>query len=231
MGVVHGDQMFGSKSMRNLISRALNASLKNGKIVTYNEEIDTKCKERTELQQKLINCTKKDMQGFEVHYQPIVDPATRGWHGVEALCRWNCPEYGWVSPVVFIPEAERSGLIGIIGDWVLETAVRTCKQWNLDEHEEFVLDVNVSPMQIVDDHMVIRVLEILDQYGYSGKKLSLEITESAEFNFNNHSLNAIKRLSNAGVSVALDDFGTGYSSFNNLKKLPASILKTQKGLH
>ena len=102
------------------------------------------------------------------------------------------------------------------------------KAWNLDAHDEFFLDVNLSPIQLLDENLDAKILDILNRCDYPNNKLSLEITESAQLNFSNHTLEAISRLTRQNIPIALDDFGTGYSSYNSLKNLPASVLKTEK---
>lgn len=228
MAVVHGSKLFGNPNMINLAQRILRDVRSTGKVTTYDACMDQWYKNSMVVQQKLALCIQNGMEGFTVNYQPIVDPVSGVWRGLEALCRWDCPGTGRISPQEFIPEAERLGMIKNIGEWVLETAVGHCKMWELDKIDDFILDINVSPLQMRDSSLADRVLGILYDYGYPGNKLSLEITESMEFNFDNHCLSIFSTLVRAGINVALDDFGTGYSSFNNLKKLPAGILKTEK---
>lgn len=228
IAVAHGSQMFGSQSMISLAERILRNPYEQGRLTVYDAHYNLEYMNSILMQQKLAVCIQQGMNGFEVHYQPIVDPNTSVWHGLEALCRWDCPGLGRVPPAIFIPEAERMGLIGKIGEWVLERSVSYCKGWGLDEHENFILDINVSPLQMKNGHFVNRVLEVLEKHEYPGYKLGLEITESEKFIFDVHSMDAVEKLIRAGVAVALDDFGTGYSSFHNLKNLPAGILKTEK---
>lgn len=229
MGVINAGKHFTDiDTFLNLIDSTLDFARRDGKIAVHSKEMDEAFKNHILLELSLKQCVKDGMKGFEVHYQPIVDPTTGQWCGMEALCRWNSPEFGNVPPLVFIQEAEQHGLIGTIGQWVLDTAVCQCKQWGLDEHNRFLLDVNLSPTQLLEENLVSNIIDILEKYDYPGEKLSLEITESTEFNFTDNNMSAIERLRNINVLVSLDDFGTGYSSFNNLKKLPVSILKTER---
>jgi len=230
IGVVYVDKPFSQEAedILNVIGRTLEISRRQGGLAVYDESMDEKHKNHLKLELSLRNCVKEGMRGFEVYYQPIVNTSTGTWSSLEALCRWTSPEFGPISPMVFIHKAEQMGLIGAVGRWVLETSVRQCKQWDLDRIPNFILDVNLSPAQMTDESLAATVMAILERYDYPGEKLSLEITESTEVNFSNHTINAIERLRGANVQVALDDFGTGYSSFNNLKQLPVSILKTER---
>ncbi|WRS28254.1 EAL domain-containing protein [Oscillospiraceae bacterium MB08-C2-2] len=229
VGVIHNVKHFSDDNkLINLIERVMESARAEGRIVVYSESSDQKFQERLLLEMSLKNCINEGMKGFSVYYQPIVDPNTGMWCSLEALCRWESPEFGPVSPLVFIHEAEQMGLISVLGHWVLETAVRQCKQWGLDEHSRFILDVNLSPVQLADEGLFSKILYILRKYDYPGEKLSLEITESTQMNFTTHAITAIDRLRQHNIQVALDDFGTGYSSFNNLKNLPVSLLKTER---
>ncbi|MDL2314509.1 EAL domain-containing protein, partial [Desulfovibrio sp. OttesenSCG-928-C14] len=217
------------RDLLSLISYSLDEARKNKRIFIYDEVVDRKIQEHILLERNLKNCINRRMRGFEVHFQPIVELASGTWKGLEALCRWTCPERGGVSPAVFIPEAEHLGLIPKIGSWVLENSVSFCKKVGLDELDGFFLSVNISPLQIMDSAFPEIVSGILRRHGYPGSKLSLEVTESAEMMFNSLSMSAVEKLRSQGVMLALDDFGTGYSSFNNLKNLPVRLLKTERG--
>ncbi|MDR2909144.1 MAG: EAL domain-containing protein [Oscillospiraceae bacterium] len=216
------------RDLLSIIQRTLSRSLVEDKVLVYGEDMDNEYKEQLRLEVSLENCVKNGMEGFSVHYQPIVDSATGAWCSLEALCRWESPEFGFVSPLVFIHKAEQLGLIIDIGNWVLETAVRACSGLGLSSHRDFILNVNISPLQIADDLLEDTVTRILKKYDYPAEKLSLEITETAEVSFTGQAVGTIGRLRKAGVKMALDDFGTGYSNFNNLHKLPVSILKTER---
>jgi PAS domain S-box-containing protein len=211
------------------IMGAIDAPRESGKILEYDEAMDTRRKEEIRFRESLKKCVHNGMTGFDVHFQPIVSMATGKWEGVEALCRWNNPETGMVAPSVFIPEAERTGLIVMIGIWVMDKAVERCKALGLDKFENFFLSVNVSPIQLMNQSFVSHVLEILRKHDYPGNMLNIEITESVEVTFNKFTLSVIEALRASGVVISLDDFGTGYSSFNNLKNLPIDRLKTECG--
>jgi EAL domain-containing protein (putative c-di-GMP-specific phosphodiesterase class I) len=168
------------------------------------------------------------MKGFEVFFQPIVNPSKGMWEGVEALARWTSPEFGRVPPLVFIKMAEQTGLISSIGQWVLDTAISVCARLHLHDVEDFFLDVNLSPLQMSDESLISNALISLRRYGFPGRNLALEITESGTVDDGGYSQTIVERLRALDIKIALDDFGTGYSNFNNLKFMPVSILKTEK---
>lgn len=228
IGVIPGEIICSSDDILNVIERTLKIASKQEEITVYDEETSRQSRRDLEIEMSLKSCVKNGMYGFSVHYQPIINCITGLWCGVEALCRWISPSLGSICPLVFIPLAEQQGLIGAIGEWVLEESVKQCKIWRLDAYEDFFLDVNLSPIQLRDKNLDTKILTVLERHNYPSKKLSLEITESAQLNFSNHTLEAIGRLTQQGIPVALDDFGTGYSSFHTLANLPVRVLKTEK---
>ncbi len=228
ISIINAQTAGASDDILNLIERTLDVSRKINKIAIYNEDMDRETKHHIMLDLSLKNCITNNMEGFEVHYQPLVNPSAGTWQGLEALCRWNSPDLGPVPPLRFIHEAELLGLIVPLGIWVLETAISQCKQWKLDTIDGFFLSVNLSPIQIMDDSLVEKIAALLQKYDYPGNKLDLEVTESAELYFKNYTILTIERLRQYGIHIALDDFGTGYSSFNNLKNLPVTFLKTER---
>ena len=217
-----------NENLIDIIERAITTSKKIGDIAVYSEEVDHTFKEALKLELSLKACVKDGMKGFSVYYQAITNPNTGTWCGIEALCRWNSPEFGFIPPLTFIKIAEEHGLIGAIGMWILEESVKQVKDWGLDKIEQFFLDVNLSPSQLVDDQLPDKVMAVLEKYDFPPTKLSLEITESSEFNFDTFSMAYIRRLYDMGVMMSLDDFGTGYSSFSNLKYLPVKVIKTDR---
>jgi len=228
IGIISSKTIHSPNDILNVVERILKIASQQEEIAVYDEETDRLLKHRLKIEISLKSCIKNGMQGFNIYYQPIVSSITGLWCGVEALCRWTSPSLGDISPLEFIPIAEQKGLIGAIGGWVLEESIKQCKAWRLDAYEEFFLDVNLSPIQLLDENLDVKILGILKRHHYPSHKLSLEITESTQLNFNNHTLEALSRLTQQGIPVALDDFGTGYSSFNSLINLPVSILKIER---
>lgn len=228
VALLRADEKTDLQNIRSAIERTLFLSRRDKQLTVYDRERDSREKEKRFLAMSLKNCVRQDMQGFDVHYQPIVEPVTGIWKALEALCRWECPEKGTVSPKIFIPEAERRGLIEQIGEWVLEKAVKTCKKLNLDKHDDFFLSVNISPIQIMEPEFALKVERILKRHRYPAAKLNLEVTESSEFTGNEHTASLVRNLRRNGVTMAIDDFGTGYSAFSNLLNLPVSYVKTEQ---
>lgn len=225
LGLVFGEYI--GRDIRNQLFRTVHSGGKKSTITIYDARMDKRVKHRFLIRQSLINCLQQGMEGFRLVYQPIVDPRTGVWRGAEALCRWNCPGVGWVPPTQFVADIEQLGLVDMLDSWVLETAISQCAELGLHK-KEFTLDVNMSPLQMVDRKFVSSLLNILKRHAFPRDKLSLEITESSKFDFSHTNLAHLQNLRGSGIKIALDDFGTGYSSFENLMRLPAHVLKTEK---
>ncbi|MGF6375277.1 diguanylate cyclase (GGDEF)-like protein [Clostridiales Family XIII bacterium PM5-7] len=211
-----------------LMEQALSISKDKHEVIQFTAEYNKKTLEQVQLQLELKNCILSDMRGFHLEYQPFVNPVTRTWVGFETLCRWAGPTIGKVSPEVFIVEIEEMGLIHLVGSWVLNTAIATCKSMGLDAIDQFFVSVNVSAMQMNRSDFVETVMNILDTHQYPPEKLMLELTESAHFSFDKHVIDAINFLRAKGVRFALDDFGSGCSGFSSFKNLPADMLKMDR---
>ncbi|MDR1693435.1 MAG: EAL domain-containing protein [Oscillospiraceae bacterium] len=229
MCVIQSHFVMNSVDLLNMIERTLkHAHTDTSRIIVYTEQMDKDFRQRRNFEVSIKRCIANNMDGFDVYYQPIADPVTGIWCGLEALCRWNSPELGPVPPSVFIPETERLDLIETIGLWVLETSLRKCKEWGLDKHKKFILDVNVSAAQFTDAMLAPKIIKLLKDCDFPGEKLCLEITESTQFTFDGLSLLTIEKIKSENVKVALDDFGTGYSAFNKLKDMPVDIVKVER---
>ncbi|MDR3466039.1 MAG: EAL domain-containing protein [Xanthobacteraceae bacterium] len=161
---------------------------------------------------------------FEVHYQPVVDLARDEVTGCEALLRWRHPDRGMVSPAEFVPVAEDTGLIVELGDWVLKTACAEAATW--PGHVR--LAVNVSPVQLKSDTLVLKIMSALASSGLAAKRLELEITEAVLIRDDETALAILHQLRAIGVRIALDDFGTGYSSLSRLKRFPFDKIKIDR---
>ena len=158
---------------------------------------------------------------LQIMYQPIVRAATEEISGFESLVRWTHPVRGAISPDKFIPLAEECGLIGKIGQWVLETALTEAAHW--PDHVRIA--VNLSPIQFNDPGIVEIVAKAMDQSGVKPAQVELEITEGVFLAEGDHTDDTFGRLKKLGVRLALDDFGTGYSSLGYLKKAPFDKIK------
>lgn len=147
--------------------------------------------------------------------------------GVEALVRWNHPQFGTLTPNRFIGIAEEDGSIVQLGQWVLRTACRQARRWQIEQPSDspVFVSVNVAVRQVWDSDLVGDVAEILAETGLAPQLLQLELTESAVMGSAGRPLQALQALSDMGVRIAIDDFGTGYSNLAYLSRLPVSVLK------
>lgn len=161
---------------------------------------------------------------FKVYYQPIADTVTREIYGYEALVRWFHPVRGAVPPTVFIPVAEKIGLINALGEWVLKTACAEAASWATP----LKVSVNVSPIQLMNTSLTDTIIEVLHQTGLDPRRLDLEITESDVFNENTRSLEILSQLRELGIQISIDDFGTGYSSLSRLSYFPFDKIKIDR---
>jgi diguanylate cyclase (GGDEF)-like protein/PAS domain S-box-containing protein len=164
---------------------------------------------------------------FRLHYQPQVALDDGRLLGAEALLRWTDPELGAVSPATFIPLAEESGFIIVLGNWVMREAVRQASAW-VAAGTPVVVSVNVSALQFQQPDFVGQVAQCLQASGLPAYLLELELTESILVQDANEALARLHALASLGLSLAIDDFGTGYSSLAYLKKFPISKLKIDR---
>ncbi|MFG2134212.1 putative bifunctional diguanylate cyclase/phosphodiesterase [Streptomyces sp. NPDC048751] len=164
---------------------------------------------------------------FVLEYQPLVGMSDGRLRGVEALVRWNHPQFGLLTPNRFVGLAEEDGSIVPLGRWVLATACRQARRWQLDHPDEppIFVSVNVAVRQVWDSDLVADVADILAETGLAPELLQLELTESAVMGSAGRPLQALQALSDMGVHIAIDDFGTGYSNLAYLSRLPVSVLK------
>ena len=162
-----------------------------------------------------------------LHYQPKIDLVTQKPGGAEALIRWQHPRNGLLSPGLFIPMAEESGLVVEIGSWVLEEACRQIRLWNARGLGVKVA-VNVSARQLEAMDLADHIADLTARHGISPKSLELELTESAVMANVESVIDVFTRLREMGVSLAIDDFGTGYSSLAYLRRLPIDVIKIDR---
>ena len=167
------------------------------------------------------------LQQFELYYQPIIDLRSGHLRCVEALIRWNHPEFGMIPPDQFISTAERLGLSSSIGCWVLEAACQQLIDWQNQGTGLFRIAVNISSDHFEQPHFVEDVSSIIKKTGINPKWLDIEITESLARNVQVH-LHTCADLDDLGVNVSIDDFGTGYSSLSVLNQLRVNTLKIDK---
>jgi len=168
-----------------------------------------------------------DRREFLLHYQPLVETATRKNIGVEALLRWAPPDRDMIPPDKFIPMAEETGLIVPIGAWVLETACRQLKEWRSKGIALETMAVNLSPVQFKHPDLMNMVRDCLRRSGLEAEHLELEITEGALMD-GEESEAKLRALKSLGLRISIDDFGTGYSSLAYLKRFPIDKLKVDR---
>lgn len=162
---------------------------------------------------------------LELYYQPKVNMRTGAIAGAEALVRWNHPQRGMISPVDFIPVAERSGLILPLGTYVLREGCRQARAWRDQGLGDLRVAVNMSPVQVLRQDVVAAVAQALEESDLPPHLLEIEITEGVLMRQEEKALQRLKGLRDLGVHLAIDDFGTGYSSLSYLKRLPVNCLK------
>mgnify|MGYP000434829221 FL=1 len=169
-----------------------------------------------------------DTNEIYLQYQPQVNVASGQVTGYEALMRIESELVGFISPAEFIPIAEETGIINILGEWALIEACNFNQVLIKSGFGPLRVSVNVSTTQLKDDHLIDIIKSIPEKTGMDLKHLEIEITESVLMNSFEHNLKLINQMKELGCSIALDDFGTGYSSFNYLTQIPIDTLKIDK---
>lgn len=164
---------------------------------------------------------------LELYYQPQVHMQTGKIVGAEALIRWNNPKDGLVTPNLFIPIAEESGIINSLGEWVINEACRQGKEWQ-DKGYRLSISVNVSANQFKYQDIPKLITDALHTSGYNPDRLEVELTESAIMQREDEAAAVLHNLRAKGIRIAIDDFGTGYSSLSYLKLFPINVLKIDK---
>ena len=164
---------------------------------------------------------------LQLYFQPKIDARTLQITAAEALLRWQHPRRGMVSPTVFVPLAERHGLIADIGLWVIEEACRQAAQWR-EAGLRMRIAVNISGHQLRRDDLVDQIEASLRRHRIPPERLTCEITETVAMEDTAVTRAAFERLRRAGLHVSIDDFGTGYSSLAALRRLPAAELKIDR---
>lgn len=188
----------------------------------YESKMDEAARARHTLAQDLRRAVELDQ--LELHYQVQTSVSTGEICGYEVLVRWHHPEHGAVPPSEFIPIAEESGTILIIGEWVLRTACKEAASWD----KPYKIAVNLSPVQFAHADLARLVHSILLETGLSPTRLELEITESTIIADKSRTLHVLRQIRALGVTIAIDDFGTGYSSLDTLRSFPFDKIKLDR---
>jgi EAL domain-containing protein (putative c-di-GMP-specific phosphodiesterase class I) len=191
----------------------------------YSPELDIQLMDSIELESDLRKAIEREE--LVVYYQPQFHAENNRMIGVEALVRWNHPKRGLLSPGLFIPIAEETGMIYEIGTWVLREACQQMKRWHDEGGPLIPVSVNLSSLQFHQTNLVEYIKNILRDTKLEPKYLELEITESMMMD-PSVSISILQDLNNIGIRISLDDFGTGYSSLSYLKKFPIHKLKIDR---
>ncbi|THV15671.1 putative bifunctional diguanylate cyclase/phosphodiesterase [Rhizobium rhizophilum] len=192
-------------------------------ICFYDQSMDLAARERSALAMDMRTGLQRGE--FQLYFQKQNNTQSGAVIGFEVLLRWRHPRRGMVSPVEFIPIAERTGFIMELGDWVLRQACVEAVKWR----NPLKIAVNVAPKQLANANLPQRVREILAETGLDPARLELEITESGIIADQQHALSIIRQLKAIGVKIAMDDYGTGYSSLSTLQLFPFDKIKIDRG--
>jgi len=165
---------------------------------------------------------------LRLYYQPKFCAPSGPIIGFEALLRWQHPQRGLLTPDLFLPLAEKTGLIVSVGNWVIREACRQLRSWHLQGHSEWSVAVNLSALQFEQTGLVDTVISALETHQIPPELLTLEVTETTAMRDPDESIRILTQLTELGVKASIDDFGTGYSSLLYLKRLPASELKIDR---
>lgn len=198
------------------------AKLIRNNVSFFVPEMDDSFRDRLQLERMIARAVSID--GFVLHFQPIVDSRSAEVLGFEALIRMKSENGSLISPGVFIPAAEEMGHLGQIGAWALKEACLTARTWPND----LFVAVNLSPAQFGVGNIVALVSKTIEETGLSPDRLELEITESLLLDDSEHVMAELQGLRELGARVVMDDFGTGYSSLNYLWKFPFDKLKVDR---
>jgi diguanylate cyclase (GGDEF)-like protein/PAS domain S-box-containing protein len=189
----------------------------------YTPELNARALAKSDIESALRAALARDE--FVLHYQPKMQIDTGKWTSAEALIRWNRPGHGLVSPASFIPTLEEMGLIVPVGHWVIDTACRQIRDWELSGLGQIRIAVNVSSRQVREPRFATDVSEILQERRIDPSLLEFEITESTLMAHGESTNVALRNLKDLGIFISIDDFGTGYSNLAYLKRFLVDALK------
>jgi diguanylate cyclase (GGDEF)-like protein/PAS domain S-box-containing protein len=231
IGIASPSEQDGDSALRDAdIAMYVAKSKGKGRYQVFEPALRAQVLERSSLADDLRGAVAGDQ--LSLRYHPVVDIQSREVVAFEALLRWEHPRRGELSPLLFIPLAEETGVIHEIGDWVLREA---CAQMGrvramLPPGSDMTVSVNLSAVQLHGADLVARVTHILDESGLEPRDLVLELTESVLVDDVTQAGTVLGQLRTAGVRLAMDDFGAGYSSLRYLKQLPFDFIKLDRGL-
>jgi len=195
-------------------------------LVLYSPDMSEGARGRLSMENALFHAIER--AELLLHYQPLISAKTGRLAGVEALVRWQHPEYGLVSPGQFIPIAEETGLIDAIGEWVLRRACTQMNDWYSRGLPKIPVSINLSSRQFRQECLATTIKKVLKDTNFDPQNLELELTESFLMDDIPRSKSILAELKSLGVTIALDDFGTGYSSLSYLKGFQLDTLKIDR---
>lgn len=188
----------------------------------FSADMDARAKAQRNAEAALRNAV--CAQQFELHYQPLISLPAGRLTGFEALIRWRNPEAGLVPPGDFLPLAEKLGLMGRIGDWVIREACRTAARWP----DALSVAINIAPAQFKDGRLLDTLRAALKESGLAPNRLELEVTETVLLPASGDAPTQLAAIRALGCHIAMDDFGTGYSSLTQLRSFPFDRLKVDR---
>lgn len=207
---------------------ALKAAKQSGRIEFYNADVLAVSRRHFIIETELRRAIERE--ALSMAFQPLMDLQTGRVAGFEALARWKHPVMGVISPDEFIPVAETSGLIVPLGRWAVNHALQTLRGWDAAAGTEVPLSiaVNLSAIQIARDDIGRMVGDSLSAHGIDGRRLTMELTESAIVSEPERAGRALTALKSCNARIAMDDFGTGFSNLASLQRLPIDSLKIDR---
>jgi len=194
-------------------------------VVKFSAQHQEKLKRTASLENDLGQAIENS--DFYLDFQPIIGGETGKVDVLEVLIRWAHPEFGIISPEEFIPIAERSRHMSILGNWIVESTCRVCQQL-LNDGIEMRFAINLSPVQLKNSNLAFDIVNCIEKYGLSPDLFDLEITERYRLSDIDCALTQINELGEHGFVLAVDDFGTGHSSLARLSSLPVSKIKLDR---
>jgi len=201
------------------------AKRNNEEMIVYENELDKHNPRQLQLMSELGHAINNNE--LELYYQPKLRLHDNVISGVEALLRWNHPNYGLISPDDFIPQAENSSIIKPLTLWVIQQALKQCQEWQ-SKNIHLNIAVNVSARNLMDQQLPLQINDIVNTLKIDAHCLELEVTESSIIADTQGAKAILTKLNKAGFKISIDDFGTGYTSIGHLKNMPISTLKIDR---
>lgn len=229
IGVAHSQKRYeNAEEMLRDADIAMYRSKEQGKAcyTLFDSGMHEEVKDRLALETDLRKAIERDE--VMLYYQPIVTLQNERTIGFEALLRWNHPERGWISPAMFVPVAEETGLIVKLGAWVMEKAAEQLHLWHTTIDPSLYMSINVSTKQLIQPHFAQNLEAVLLLKGVNPDRIRIEVTESSIMNNQQMATRALEQIRQTGAKVQIDDFGTGYSSLSRLHLLPLDALKIDR---